>query len=223
MKRTTQAFAVTTLAAVAVAIGGGAAHADAPGQAQPSDKVSVEIAPGVTFTGSTADGSSVLSTSAGSVTTRDGRIDVRDAAQRFVLGTPIESVAGNADAATAVAPPAPIAGSGDVLGDLNQAWRAAGAYTGLAAGVGGTAGALIGAAVGCPIGAITLGSMATVMSAAALTVPGMVGGCLAGAGTTAAFGGMVGSVAVGLPVGLAMTAQKYDEIRAGYAASAPQP
>ncbi|MQY25888.1 hypothetical protein [Nocardia aurantia] len=118
-----------------------------------------------------------------------------------------------------LAAPAPVAGSGDVLADLNMAWHAAGPYIGLAAGVGGTAGALVGAVVGCPIGAITLGSMATVMSAAVLTVPGVIGGCLAGAGTTAAFGGMAGSVMAGLPVGLAVTAQKFGEIQADHAAA----
>ncbi|MEV6336188.1 hypothetical protein AB0M12_15875 [Nocardia vinacea] len=227
MKHTTQALAVTALTAVALAIAGGAAHADSNVQdaAPPSstDEVSVPVAPGVTFTGSTVDGSSVLVTSAGSVTTRAGQVDVRDADQRHVLGTPIESVAGNVQVAETAAAPVPVGGSGDVVGDLNLAWRAAGPYTGLATSVGATAGALIGAAVGCPLGAVTLGSLATVMSAAVLTVPGMVGGCLAGAATTAAFGSMIGTVAVGLPVGLAVTAQKFNEIQSGHAPAAPRP
>ncbi|MCX4090787.1 hypothetical protein [Nocardia sp. alder85J] len=221
MKHTTHAVAVTALAAVALAVADGAAHAD---QVQPTDpdKLTVQLAPGVSFTGAASDGSSVLTTPAGTVTTRDGQVAVQDATGIPMLGAPLETVASNTDITAAAAAPEPVAGTGDVLGNLTAAWHSAGAYTGLAAGVGGTAGALIGTVVGCPIGVITLGSMATVMSAAALTVPGMIGGCLAGAATTAAFGGMVGSVAVGLPVGLAVTARKFNEIQSGHAPAAPQ-
>lgn len=225
MKNTTQALTVATLAALAVAVTGGIGNADSavPQSLSGAGTVSVPIAPGVTFTGSPADNSSTLAGPSGSVTTRDGRVDVRDADRRSVLGTPIEPVAGGAEAAETTVASAPAPGAGDFLGDLTQAWHAAGPYTGLAAGVGGTAGALAGAVVGCPLGAITLGSMVTVMSASVLTVPGVVGGCLAGAGTGAAFGGMVGSVAVGLPVGLAVTAQKFEAIQAGHTSETARP
>ncbi|WP_019927654.1 hypothetical protein [Nocardia sp. BMG111209] len=221
MKHITHTVAVTALAAVALTVAGGAAHADSTRSADP-DKLTVQVAPGISFTGAASDGSSVLATPAGTVTTRDGQVAVQDATGAPILGAPLEAVANNTDITATTTAPEPIAGPGDPLADLNAAWHAAGAYTGLAAGVGGTAGALIGTVVGCPIGAITLGSMATVMSAAALTVPGLIGGCLAGAATTAAFGGMVGSVAVGLPVGLAVTAQKFNEIQSGHAPAAPQ-
>ncbi|MFE7801566.1 hypothetical protein [Nocardia sp. NPDC057440] len=213
MKYPTRAATVTALTAVAVAIAAGTAGAD-PAQAPDADTVSVEVMPGVEFTGAASDNSSVLNTPIGSVTMRDGQVAVQDAAQRPLLGAPLDTAAGS-PAESMTIPAAPIAtGQGDLLADLHQAWHQAGPYTGLAAGIGGTAGAFAGMVVGCPIGAVTLGSMATVMSAAVLTVPAMIGGCLAGAGTTAAFGGMVGSVAVGVPVGIAVAVDKYNQIQA---------
>ncbi|MGW5520468.1 hypothetical protein [Nocardia africana] len=61
--------------------------------------------------------------------------------------------------------------------------------------------------------------MVTVASAATLTVPGMLAGCIAGAGARAGAGGMIGAAAVGLPVGAAVTIQKYNQIQAERAAS----
>lgn len=97
----------------------------------------------------------------------------------------------------------------DAFSGLNSAWKQASPYTALAAGLGGTAGAMIGMIIGCPLGAITLGSLVAVASIGVLTVPAMIGGCLAGAATTSAFLGLAGSVAAGGGVGLGIAIDKY--------------
>ncbi len=219
MKYTTAGTTVTALTAVAVAFGAGSAHADTT----PTDpgKVGVQVAPGIQFTGATSDNSSMLTTPAGTVTMHGGQVSVQNAARQQVFGTPLQTVAGDPATPAAIpaaAPTAPAA-SGNVLGDVHTAWQQAGAYTGLAAGIGGMAGGFAGAAVGCPIGAITLGSMVTVMSATALTVPGMIGGCMGGAAMGAAVGGMLGAGAVGIPVGVAVTVDKYNRMQAQRAAA----
>ncbi len=221
MKFTTAGSAVTALTAVAVALGAGAAHADTGASTDP-DRVGVQVAPGVEFTGAASDGSSMLTTPVGTVTMQGGNLSIENAARQQVFGAPLRTVANDSAApapVTAPAPASPVAG-GDVLGDVHTAWGEAGPYTGLAAGIGGMTGGFVGAAVGCPVGAVTLGSMVTVMSAAALTIPGVIGGCMAGAAMGAAVGGMLGAGAVGIPVGAAVTADKYNKLQARRAAAA---
>lgn len=207
--------------AVAASIASGAAHADTTASQQDPGTVSVEIAPGVQFTGASSDNSAQLTTPVGAVTTGGGQVAVSDNAHHPILGTPLDAAATNVStpAATPAIPIAPVAGS-NPLSDLGQAWHEAGAYTGLGAAVGGTAGALVGAAVGCPLGAATLGSLVTVASVSTLTVPGMVAGCLAGGAAASATGGMIGAAAVGLSVGAVVTIQKYNQMQAQRAADA---
>ncbi|WP_067673877.1 hypothetical protein [Nocardia miyunensis] len=224
MKSLPHLGAVATMAAaVAICVASGTAHADTAAPQQDTDAVGVQVAPGVQFTGASSDNSAQLVTPFGTVTTGGGRVAVSDNARRPILGTPLSTAANVATpAATAIAPVAPVAG-GDPLADLGQAWHQAGPYTALGATVGGTAGGLAGLVIGCPLGAATLGSLATLASAATLTVPGMIGGCVAGAATTAATGGMLGAAAVGLPVGAVVTIQKYNQIQAQRAAASVAP
>lgn len=153
---------------------------------------------------------------------RGTELHAADTSGRPLLGNPAAATADMAAApiessAVAVQVAAP---GGDFLADARAAWNAAGPHTGLAAGTGAAAGGLIGIAVGCPLGAVTGGALTTVVSGGVLTIPGAITGCVVGSVAVGGFGASVGSVAVGLPVGIAVATQKYNDIQAQRAAHA---
>lgn len=242
MKHTSRAVAVTALTAVALATAAGTASAD---QIQPtpdtsqqpadSDRVSVEIVPGLQFIGALSDNSASLVTPIGSLVMQGGRIDLQDNASHTVFGTPLDTAAdpttqdavpaATTDAATparvdearTVAVDAAAPAPANPLVDLNQAWNEARPYSNLAMGITTTAGSVIGAAIGCPLGVVTGGTLGTIVSAGTLTIPVAIASCLAGAAIVGAFGMLLGTAA-SLPVAAAVTADKYNKIQAQRAA-----
>ncbi|MEV5650488.1 hypothetical protein AB0L57_19740 [Nocardia sp. NPDC052254] len=226
--------ALTTLAlagVVSTATNSAATPAARPSPTGGSDTVSVQVAPGAAFTGTPSTDTATLRTPAGALSVRDRRITVAGSSGSPLFGaSEADQISSGLDrpdldsrtersSTTLVAD---VAAPADGIADLAEAWRRAGPYTSLASGVGATAGALTGMAIGCPVGAVTGGTLMTVVSAGTLTLPAAAAGCLAGAGVSAAFGGMVGGLAAGLPVGIAVTMQKLGEIQSERADPAPQ-
>ncbi|MFE7723901.1 hypothetical protein ACFU44_33300 [Nocardia rhizosphaerihabitans] len=213
MKIPTKSAAIAALAAAAVALSVGSAHAEA---------VTSEVAPGVQYTGNTATGAATLSTPLGSVTMQPGEFGIKDGEGRTVFGdndiaAPNTAVADVVEVGT----PAPAAApGGDLLSDLNQSVAAAGPHMGMAMGLGAIGGTIVGATLGCPFGIVTGGMLVALPSAGTLTLPAAVAGCITGAVAVGALGASIGSVAVAIPVGLAAGAQKYNQLQAQRAAAA---
>lgn len=234
---TTRAIAVTTLAAAALAATAGTAAADT--HPTPADAVTVEILPGVQFTVSPSAGQGTYTTGLGSIAVENGTIRLEDAQGRPV-DTPFTAPAQNATAPepiagiverpvadpispTAVGAPIPA----DPLADANAAWKAAGPYSGLAGAIGGMVGGVGGAAIGCPAGVLTGGTLMSIVSLSTLTIPGIISGCIVGAGLVGALGAGAGLLVTSVPVGVAVATQKYNEMQAQRAAgivpTAPAP
>ncbi|WP_157107059.1 hypothetical protein [Nocardia grenadensis] len=210
------AFTALTVTTLATATAG--ADPDRPAAPQPFDRhpVGVEALPGVHYTGYVPESRSGLVTPLGTLIMHGTELHVADTSGRPVLGDP---AAATTDAEAAPSESSveaiPVAAPGeDFLADARAAWNAAGPHTGLAAGTGAAAGGLIGIAVGCPLGAVTGGALTTIVSGGVLTVPGAITGCVVGSVAVGGFGASVGSVAVGLPVGIAVATQKYNDIQA---------
>lgn len=225
MKNISRVATTSTMAVAAVAIAAGTATAAPALQpvAVPT-QVSVDVLPGVHYTGDTADGSVVLSTPFGSLTTVSGQFQLLDVSNKLIAGAPLP----DAKAATPVAAPAPApsaaatpvsaaAGAAavpnlplhnvDAQADFNSALAVAATQFGLGVTAGTVAGGALGVIVGCPVGAITGGTLATPVTAGTLTLPGAIAGCLIGAGTVGTVGGILGGAIVGIPVGIASAVQ----------------
>lgn len=116
---------------------------------------------------------------------------------------------------SAPAPPSVPGGShDDVTADLHQAVVAAEQQSGLATSLGVLAGSGVGMAVGCPLGAVTGGSLTTLLTAGTLTVPVAVMGCLLGGSAVGGAGALVGGALLAVPVGVAAGVQTFNALRA---------
>ncbi|GAB3205911.1 hypothetical protein [Nocardia tengchongensis] len=97
--------------------------------------------------------------------------------------------------------------------DINDAYSAVGTQFGLAVGVGGLIGSMTGLVIGCPAGGIGAGTAGTFSAALAGTATGFAGGCLTGAAILGAMGGTIGSLAIGVPVGVVSGVNAYNTLR----------
>ncbi|WP_067671078.1 hypothetical protein [Nocardia miyunensis] len=236
---TTRAVAVTALTVAALTTMAGTATADTgsvPAATAP-DAVTVQILPGVQFTESPSTGRATYRTPMGSVDVDNGKMRLEDAQGR-TINTPLTAstpstpetrptIAADSPVAVAVAvadhpaalvatSPAPAAAPlpADPTGDAYRAWRAAGPYTTLAGTVGGMVGGVGGVAIGCPFGAVTGGTLMTLESLGSLTIAGAIGGCIVGAGVLGAAGSGALGLLTGVPIGVAVAIQKYNEMQA---------
>jgi len=119
--------------------------------------------------------------------------------------------------AVPVAPAAPV----DPGTAYTQAFEELGGAFATDSTAGRIAGSVAGAAVGCGLGAVTGGTLTLLVSAGTLTPLGAVGGCIIGAGTVGFVGGMVGSLATGVPAMAAAWPQTYAHLQAEHAVAAP--
>ena len=169
----------------------------------------------------------IVNTDLGSLTTRDGQLQVLDPHGTVVAGMPLAyqfngkqfpiaaRVQGNTATLTpntdpsagtpvdmpAVAPPgllAPVDAQSDF--DTNVG-RAANQF-GLASGTGALIGTIVGGIGGCVAGALVGAALMT-----PIFVPGWVGSCIAGAAAGIALGAAAGTVLLGVPVGIASAIQ----------------
>ncbi|WP_254205172.1 hypothetical protein [Nocardia alni] len=241
MKKMTYAVSLATLATTAaVALATGTASAATPGAAAPvvdPHALSVQVAPGVQYSGNTSDMSTVLNTPLGKLTTKGGQFQVANSSGQTVFGqqnfvTAPKAAAAPSTAISATAPSSPVdthqaaaaapnpatepakpvddATKHDPSADFETALGTAGTNFGLATGVGGMVGGLTGAAIGCPLGVVTGGVLTswTVIG----TPIGIVGGCLLGASTLGGVGAILGGATVGIPVGVASGVQMYNTL-----------
>ncbi|WP_067543090.1 hypothetical protein [Nocardia crassostreae] len=97
--------------------------------------------------------------------------------------------------------------------DLNDAYSAVGTQFGLAVSVGGLLGGVTGLAVGYLAGGVGAGTAGTFSAALAGTATGFAGGCLTGAVILGSMGATVGSLAIGIPVGIVSAVNAYNTLR----------
>ncbi|MQY27600.1 hypothetical protein [Nocardia aurantia] len=236
MKVKTQGATLTALTAMAaVAIAAGTANADTVSQDPQQKSMTVDLAPGVQYTGNVAQNAAVLNTPLGSIAMRAGQIGIQDAAGNALYGAPVQAiaptdtgVAASAPAATPVAEPADAAAVaqqaqpvGDYNADLHTAIETANGQMGLAMGVGVLAGSVVGIIVGCPFGIATGGTLMALASLGTLTLPAAVAGCLVGATAVGGLGATVGGVLAAVPVGIATGVSTFNQLQSQHAA-APQ-
>ncbi|MFB8003715.1 hypothetical protein [Nocardia sp. NPDC056000] len=227
-KNARQAVVIAAIAVSAAVAAAGTAHADAaPANTDPS-RLSVEILPGVRYTSDLSDGSVVLSSPIGTLTTQGGQFQVQDPIGATVVGeqfaAPVAAAAQVDSAAQTpvdtVAAVAPVAGPGDAIDPqerYNRALGTAATQFGLATGIGTLVGGTIGLVSGCVLGAFTGGSLFIPVSAGTLTLPAAAAGCVGGGAMAGGFGAAAGAALVGIPVGIAAASQFFSTI------NAPQP
>ncbi|MCX4090834.1 hypothetical protein [Nocardia sp. alder85J] len=234
MKVKTQGATLTALTAMAaMAIAAGTANAD-PVNPDPQQRtMTVDLAPGVQYTGNVAENAAVVRTPIGSIAMRAGQIGIQDAAGNALYGAPVQAIGPTSPADTGAAASAPAAASvadsteaaaapvarqaqpvGDFNADLHAAVEAADGQMGLAMGLGVLGGSLIGIAVGCPIGIATGGTLMALASVGTLTLPALVAGCVVGATAVGGLGATVGGVVAALPVGIATGVATFNQLQA---------
>jgi hypothetical protein len=226
------------LTSVALAAAVGSAHADsgAIGQGAPQlNSVSTDIAPGIRYTDDLAANMTRVESPFGSLVLRAGQFTVRDNNGRTLIGsapnalaaenlaapaTVRDSVAAvHGTAASAAVTPAAVAAPGDPVADLNSAVESADEHMGAAFGTGSIVGGALGILVGCPLGAVTGGSLTSLVTLGTMTLPAVIATCLAGATIAGAAGAFTGGVAFAIPVGIAAAADKYNQLQAEHAAA----
>ncbi|MCP2320142.1 hypothetical protein APR12_005523 [Nocardia amikacinitolerans] len=225
------ALVAATIAAIATAAAAGTAHADpAATQAPEITNLTTEVLPGVQYTSNLADQSVVIDTPFGKLTALGSQFQVQDASGATIAGTSFstpplaadETVAGSvstsetmpASALVNAATPVNAPGSPSPQDRFDQALGAAAGQFALAAGVGGMVGGLTGLTVGCLAGAVTGGTLFTLVSLGTLTVPAALTGCVGGAAMLGAVLSPLGAAALGIPVGIAAFAQMQNKLNA---------
>ncbi|WP_433678274.1 hypothetical protein [Nocardia sp. CA-119907] len=221
-RRSAQWVAAAAIATAATAAASATAHADSTVTTAPdTDSLSAQIMPGVQYTSNLADGSVVIATPLGTLTTRGAQFQVQDAAGATLAGAPVDIAPRAVYSTEPVGPATPTVESATPVADqpqmdpsdrFNQALGVAGGQFSLAAGVGSMIGGVTGLVVGCAAGAVTGGSLFTLVSLATLTVPAALTGCAAGGAMSAAIGVVVGGALVGIPVGIAALAQMQQKL-----------
>ncbi|WP_245997912.1 hypothetical protein [Nocardia pseudobrasiliensis] len=171
-------------------------------------------------------GDSVLmSVDSGRLAVADGQLQIRDPGDVLVGGIPLlyerdgkrwpiaATITGRTARLTpstdpAAATPAPFPALTQVdlnpgSDQFNDALSHFGTQVGIGTALGGLIGTVIGAGIGCLAGGLAAGSVAAIPSIGVLAVPGFLGGCLLTAVAAGAIGGLVGTIAVGVPVAIA--------------------
>ncbi|WP_018180307.1 hypothetical protein [Jongsikchunia kroppenstedtii] len=204
------------MTAGAISLGTATATA-APAKPTPANQpVSVQVAPGIQYTGDGATGSAEIVTPFGTVKTASGQVAVQDTTGKTLYGNPeistpkpaapvAASAKVNAALPGAINADAPKS-QADKNADIQTAIGTVGTNFGLAVGVGAMVGGVGGAAIGCAVP----GLVGVATTAGALSIPA----CLAGAATLGGLGAIVGGAAVGAPVGIASGIQQYQQLQA---------
>ncbi|TSD94269.1 hypothetical protein FOS14_21175 [Skermania sp. ID1734] len=230
MNTLNRAAIVSAALAVTISVPAGTAAAQgnpAPTPAAVSTSISTDVAPGVHYTGDTADNSALIQTVFGTLTTRGAQFQVLDNQSHLVAGNPLTlqsdpatwpNAAKPTAATSPAAPTRPAAANApglpihhvDATSDFNDALSVASTQFGLAATVGTMAGSGIGLVAGCPLGAVTFGLTGIVTGPIDPLIAGL--GCVVGAATGAGLGGVLGGLILGVPVGVASGVQMYNTL-----------
>lgn len=223
MKKITRTAATSALAVAALGLTAGTANA-APALTPPAPNnstISIDVLPGVHYTGNAVDQSVFLNTGLGSLTTVGGQFQLLDGRGQLMAGTPLtppsEPSAAAAPvthmASAAVTPALPLHNV-DATADFNGALAVAATQFGLATGVGAMAGGVTGLVGGCALGAITGGAIVGVSTAGLGALPAAGIGCIVGGATGAGIGAVAGGALLGIPVGIASGVQMFNTLNA---------
>lgn len=201
--------AITTTAVVGAA---------APATADPAT-------PEIHYSAKVIDHSVVLTTDGGTLTADHTQFHILDAAGRPLAGIPLTyqrdgknwpiaaEITGNTATFTPLTDPSaatPDPTAHDIAIDpqsavFNTAVSNLSTQAGVGVALGLLIGTAIGAGIGCIAGGLLVGAAAAVPTIGVLAVPGFLGGCLVTAAAAGAIGGVIGTVALGVPVAIAST------------------
>lgn len=178
---------------------------------------------GIGYTAQAVGDSVVLTIDSGSLDTADDRLEIRDDAGELRAALPLgyhldnrrwpidARIEGDTVTLTPIRNPAratPAPGTTDPLKNVVLDPKSDGfkrslsnftAVVGVGTVVGSLLGTITGATIGCVLGGLLVGGAATVPTLGVLTIPGFLGGCLVTAVPAAALGGVVGTIAFGVP------------------------
>ncbi|MGW0183833.1 hypothetical protein [Nocardia sp. NPDC003345] len=206
--------AVSALVIAAMGIGAGTSYAQ-PARVENPD---------IHYTADVVDKSVIIRTDAGSLTTEDNMLQVRDNLDNVVAGFPLSYLRDGLEYPIAVVPsgtnevaltpsvdpataqPAPMLHDVASQEQVDDAVSNASTQFGLATSIGTLIGTLIGLGGGCVLGAI--------VGTPFLAIPGWIGGCLTGAAVGAPLGAAAGLVTVGGVAGIAVAVEYFNRINA---------
>jgi hypothetical protein len=217
-KSVVAATAVATALTFGTAVAGAAPNAPAQPTKPSHPPISVQVAPGVQYTGDAKTGTTELVTPFGVVRTAPGQVAVVDNSGKTVFGNP--ALTGPKPSASGTAPNAPISNGAkhhaadvtkndtmsqkdknDAIQDgINNVATNFGLATGVGAMVGGVGGTIVGCLAGGALG-IAEGPLS-------------IGTCIIGGGTLGGLGAIIGGAAVGVPVGIASGVYEYQQLQA---------
>ncbi|QIS03085.1 hypothetical protein F5X71_12870 [Nocardia brasiliensis] len=179
--------------------------------------------PGIHYSARTLGDAVALSIDSGSLNTASDHLEIRDDAGELRASFPLVyyrdnrrwPIAAQIDGTTATLTPGldpatatPAPGVTDPLHDValdpespafTKALENFTAVVGVGTALGTLIGTVVGAGLGCVVGGALVGGAATVPTIGVLTIPGFLGGCLVTAIPVAAIGGVIGTIAFGIP------------------------
>ncbi|WP_018180308.1 hypothetical protein [Jongsikchunia kroppenstedtii] len=216
----TKSVVATAAVATALTFGtavAGAAPATPTQPTKPSHPpITVQVAPGVQYTGDAKTGTTELATPFGIVRTAPGQVAVVDNSGKTLFGNPALKRPTGTPAAPSAKNNAALAGStnaadapksqADKNADIQSSINNVATNFGLATGVGAMVGGVGGAILGC----VFPGALAGVDTAGTMAIPA----CIIGGGTVGGLGAIVGGAVVGVPVGIASGIYEYQQLQA---------
>ncbi|MDG3015701.1 hypothetical protein [Speluncibacter jeojiensis] len=221
--------ATSALVIAAMSITYGTANAAPAAQAPDNSTVSTQVLPGIHYKASVVDHSVVLTTDAGSLTTRGNQFQILDAAGKMVAGVPLTyqidgknwPIAAKIDGRTAtLTPKLPTNAAGLHLHQVdatanpnfNQALSNLNSEVATGVAVGSLLGTAIGAGLGCALGGAAAATAGAAVTVGTLAIPAGIGGCLVTGAALGAIGAVAGTVVVGGPVAAASAVQFVSDI-----------
>ncbi|MDG3010190.1 hypothetical protein G4X40_08495 [Rhodococcus sp. D2-41] len=214
--------ATSALVIAAMSITYGTANAAPAAQAPDNSTVSTQVLPGIHYKASVVDHSVVLTTDAGSLTTRGNQFQVLDASGKLVAGVPLTynmdgkswPIAAKIQGNTAtLTPGGPVRAAGLPLHQVdatanpnfNQALSNLNSELTLGVATGTLIGTIVGAGGGCLLGG-------AIPAFTIVALPAAVGTCIGGAVIGAPIGALAGTILIGGPVAVASGIQFMNDI-----------
>ncbi|NEW45693.1 hypothetical protein GV794_07055 [Nocardia cyriacigeorgica] len=240
----TARIAGSIVAATSMAVlSSGTAHAGPAEPVRPSNSIDVTIAPGIHYTGNTADNSVVVSTVFGSLTTKGSEFRVLDVQGNVVAGQPPTRAVDTAQSPIAAAPDiavaattagsdsnpraglgasdnieasAPTAESATQQIGGSEAYYAALGIAATQFGLATGVGSVAGGVIGLGVGCVAgaLTGGFVALPTGPVAAPAAAFGCIIGASLGAGIGAVVGGAALGIPVGVASAVEMYNTLHA---------
>lgn len=221
--------ATSALVIAAMSITYGTANAAPAAQTPDNSTVSTQVLPGIHYKASVVDHSVVVTTDAGSLTTRGGQFQILDGAGKMVAGVPLTyqidgknwpiaaKVDGNTASLTPILPPNAASlrlhqVDATANPNFNQALTNLSGEVSTGVAIGSLVGTAIGAGVGCVMGGAAAATAGAAITVGTMAIPAGVGGCLVTGAALGAIGAVAGTVVVGGPVAVASAVQFVNDL-----------